>query len=60
MQVAFNIPGSFREVQRALANGNIETMQALVLYGCVIIAVANLAADLLQARLDPRVRDALA
>jgi ABC-type dipeptide/oligopeptide/nickel transport system permease component len=60
MQVAFNIPGSFREVQRALANGNIETMQALVLYGCVIIALANLAADLLQARLDPRVRESLA
>jgi len=56
MQVAFNIPGSFREVQRALANGDIETMQALVLYGCVIIALANMAADLLQARLDPRVR----
>ena len=57
MQVAFNIPGSFREVQRALANGNIATMQALVLYGCIIIALANMAADLLQARLDPRVRD---
>ena len=57
MQVAFNIPGSFREVQRALANANIEMMQALVLYGCIVIALANLAADLLQARLDPRVRD---
>ena len=60
MQVGFNIPGSFREVQRALANGNIEMMQALVFYGCVVIALANTAADLLQARLDPRVRDQLA
>jgi hypothetical protein len=36
MEVAFNIPGAFRELTRGLANGN--TM-------------------LLQARLDPRLRD---
>jgi peptide/nickel transport system permease protein len=58
MQVAFNIPGAFREVTRALANGNIVTIQALVVEGCILIALANMAADLLQARLDPRLRDA--
>jgi peptide/nickel transport system permease protein len=58
MQVAFNIPGAFREVTRALANGNIITIQALVVEGCILIALANMAADLLQARLDPRLRDA--
>ena len=60
MQVAFNIPGAFREVTRALANGNIITIQALVVEGCILIALANMAADLLQARLDPRLRDARA
>jgi peptide/nickel transport system permease protein len=57
MQVAFNIPGAFREVTRALANGNILTLQALVVEGCILIALANMATDLLQARLDPRLRD---
>ena len=56
MQVAFNIPGSFRELNRALANGNTTLVQALIVEGCVLIALANFAADLLQAKLDPRVR----
>jgi ABC-type dipeptide/oligopeptide/nickel transport system permease component len=30
---------------------------ALVVYGCIIIAVANMLADLLQERLDPRVQE---
>jgi ABC-type dipeptide/oligopeptide/nickel transport system permease component len=58
MQTAFNIDGSFRYVTRALDNGNTMLMQALVLEGCVLIALANAAADLLQARLDPRLRGA--
>jgi peptide/nickel transport system permease protein len=57
VQVAFNIPGGFREVSRAFANGNTMLMQALVLEGCILIALANTAADLLQAKLDPRLRD---
>jgi peptide/nickel transport system permease protein len=56
LQSAFNIPGSFRELNRALANGNTTLIQALIVEGCVIIAIANTAADLLQARIDPRVR----
>lgn len=56
MQVAFNIPGSFREITRGLANGNIGLIQALVVEGCVLIALANMLADLLQVRLDPRLR----
>jgi ABC-type dipeptide/oligopeptide/nickel transport system permease component len=58
MQVAFNIPGSFREIQPALANGDVDMIQALVVLGCAIIAIFNMLADLLQLRLDPRVRDA--
>ena len=56
MQIAFNIPGSFREMKNALDNGDTDLLQALVVYGCIIIAIANMIADLLQARLDPRVR----
>jgi ABC-type dipeptide/oligopeptide/nickel transport system permease component len=55
MQIAFNIPGSFREMKNALDNGDTDMIQALVVYGCIIIAFANMVADLLQARLDPRV-----
>jgi ABC-type dipeptide/oligopeptide/nickel transport system permease component len=40
---------------RALANGDTTLLQALIVEGCIGIAVANAAADLLQARLDPRV-----
>jgi peptide/nickel transport system permease protein len=58
MQLAFAIDGSFRYVTRGLVNGNTTLVQALVLEGCVLIAVANTAADLLQARIDPRLRDA--
>jgi peptide/nickel transport system permease protein len=57
MQYAFNIPGSFRELNRALANGNTTLIQALIVEGCFLIALANMAADLLHARLDPRLRD---
>jgi peptide/nickel transport system permease protein len=58
MQVAFNIPGSFREIQPALANGDVDMIQALVVLGVAIIAIFNAAADLLQMHLDPRVREA--
>jgi peptide/nickel transport system permease protein len=60
MEVAFNIPGAFRELTRGLANGNTMLIQALVVEGVILIALANLAADLLQVRLDPRLRDASA
>ncbi len=58
MQSAFNIPGSYREMVRALVNGDTVMLQALIVEGCIIIALANTVADLLQARIDPRVRDA--
>jgi peptide/nickel transport system permease protein len=57
MQVAFNIPGAFRDITRGLANGNIMLIQALVVEGVIIIGLANVVCDLLQARLDPRVRE---
>jgi peptide/nickel transport system permease protein len=56
MQVAFNIPGGFREMKDALDSGDVIMIQALVVYGCILIALANMIADLLQAWLDPRVR----
>ena len=56
MQVAFNIPGGLREMKDALDSGDTIMLQALVTYGCIMIALANMIADLLQAWLDPRVR----
>jgi ABC-type dipeptide/oligopeptide/nickel transport system permease component len=56
MQVAFNIPGSLREMKDALDSRDTIMLQALIVYGCIIIALANMIADLLQAWLDPRVR----
>ncbi len=56
VQAAYNVPGSFRYMVDALANNNLDYIQALVVEGCILIAVANTAADLLQARIDPRVR----
>jgi peptide/nickel transport system permease protein len=56
MQVAFNIPGGLREMKDALDSGDPIMIQALIVYGCIMIALANMVADLLQAWLDPRVR----
>lgn len=49
----------YREMIRAFANGDVTLIQALIVQGCVIIALANTATDLLQARLDPRVRESM-
>jgi ABC-type dipeptide/oligopeptide/nickel transport system permease component len=56
--VLFHIPGSFREISRAMDDRDIPPIQGFIVEACVLIALANAAADLLQARLDPRRRDA--
>jgi peptide/nickel transport system permease protein len=56
IEVVFNIPGSFRYIQRALVNRDVDLVQALVFEATVFIVVANFAADALQGLLDPRVR----
>ena len=56
IEVVFNIPGSFRYIERALINRDVDLVQALVLEATLFIVVANFLADAIQAWLDPRVR----
>ena len=58
IEVVFNIPGSFRYIERALINRDVDLVQALVVEATFFIVVANFAADALQAWLDPRRRTA--
>jgi ABC-type dipeptide/oligopeptide/nickel transport system permease component len=55
-EVVFNIPGSFRYIERALVNRDMDLVQALVFEATLFIVVANFVADAIQGWLDPRVR----
>jgi peptide/nickel transport system permease protein len=52
----FNVPGVFRYTPGAVSNGDFPLLQGMVLVGAVLVVIGNLAADLLLARIDPRVR----
>jgi peptide/nickel transport system permease protein len=56
IEVVFNIPGSFRYIERALINRDVDLVQALVFEATLFIVVANFVADAIQGWLDPRVR----
>jgi peptide/nickel transport system permease protein len=56
MESAFNLPGAFRELQRAVSNNDLAFLQALVLESAIFIVAANFIVDILQAAIDPRVR----
>ena len=56
VEQVFNIPGVFRASTGAVSNGDFPLLQGLVLVGAFMVVFGNLAADLLIARLDPRVR----
>ncbi|MEA2292046.1 MAG: peptide/nickel transport system permease protein [Solirubrobacteraceae bacterium] len=55
MESAFNIPGIFREIREVASFTDWPLLQAMVIETTVLIVVANMAADTIQARLDPRV-----
>ena len=55
-EIVFNIPGSFRYIERAVINRDVDLVQALVLEATLFIVVANFLADAIQGWLDPRVR----
>lgn len=52
----FGLPGMGSELLLAINNRDVVTVEASVLLVAVVVVVANLAADLLYAVLDPRVR----
>jgi ABC-type dipeptide/oligopeptide/nickel transport system permease component len=56
VEQVFNIPGVFRYTSGAIANGDFPLLQGMVVVGAVMVVIGNLAADLVLARLDPRVR----
>jgi peptide/nickel transport system permease protein len=56
MESAFNIPGLYREIRSIYSNADLPLIQAMVIETTVLIVVANTVADLIQARVDPRVR----
>jgi peptide/nickel transport system permease protein len=56
VEQVFNIPGVFRYTSGAISNGDFPLLQGMILVGAVLVVLGNLAADLLLARLDPRIR----
>jgi peptide/nickel transport system permease protein len=56
VESAFNIPGLYREIRAVYSTVDLPLIQAMVIETTILIVVANTAADLIQARLDPRVR----
>jgi peptide/nickel transport system permease protein len=56
VETVFNIPGLGRLGYEAIQHGDLPMVQGMALFGAVFIIFANLAADLLYAVLDPRVR----
>ncbi|MGH2949417.1 MAG: ABC transporter permease [Solirubrobacteraceae bacterium] len=56
VEQVFTIPGVFRASTGAVSNGDFPLLQGLVLVGALMVVAGNLAADLVLARLDPRVR----
>jgi peptide/nickel transport system permease protein len=55
---AFSIPGIFRYTKSAMEDGNFPLIQGMTVAAAVMVVLANLAVDLLQAAIDPRVRQA--
>lgn len=52
----FNLPGSFRIAQDSVQDVDFPAIQGLVLVTAFYVAAANLVADVVLARVDPRVR----
>jgi peptide/nickel transport system permease protein len=56
MESAFNIPGIYREIRSIGSFADYALLQGMIIETTVIIVVANMLADAIQARLDPTVR----
>jgi peptide/nickel transport system permease protein len=56
VEQVFNIPGVFRYTPGAISNGDFPLLQGMIVVSAVLVVLGNLAADLVLARLDPRVR----
>jgi peptide/nickel transport system permease protein len=56
VEQVFNIPGVFRYTPGAISNGDFPLLQGMIIVSAVLVVFGNLIADLVLARLDPRVR----
>jgi ABC-type dipeptide/oligopeptide/nickel transport system permease component len=48
----------FSLMTRAMAQGDLPVIEGVAIAGALLVVTANLVADLVQAWLDPRVREA--
>lgn len=58
VETIFNLPGSFRYAREAIENPNVALLQTMALVTVLYVVLGNLIADLVQMRVDPRVRGA--
>lgn len=56
MESAFNIPGIYREIRSVFSYADLPLIQGMIIETTFLIVIANMLADLVQARVDPRVR----
>jgi peptide/nickel transport system permease protein len=56
VESAFNLPGLYGDLRHVESFNDTDTVQALIIVSTVLIVVANMLADAVQARLDPSVR----
>jgi peptide/nickel transport system permease protein len=56
MESAFNLPGIFREVRDIANFGDFDLLQGMLIETTILIVVANMLADAVQARFDPAIR----
>jgi|tagenome__1003787_1003787.scaffolds.fasta_scaffold20853675_3 peptide/nickel transport system permease protein len=56
IEAVFGIPGVFGHLKDAIAYGDFPMLMGVTIVGAVLIALANLLADIALERLDPRVR----
>jgi peptide/nickel transport system permease protein len=56
VESAFNIPGIYREIRSVYSFADLPMIQGMVIETTVVIVAANTLTELIQARIDPRLR----
>jgi peptide/nickel transport system permease protein len=56
IEYTFSIPGVFSLMTNALGNADLPVVEGVAIAGALLVVLANLAADIVHAWLDPRVR----